>query len=134
MNITAPRWARWVITHAGRRGAFLAFLTVLDVTYGAALLNVPPEQLAHFDFLLPIHTWGWIWCGVGAIIATGILARRDRVQYSISAMFKAVWCFLYVYEWIEYGAALAWASVSVWGAFCLVVILVAGWPEPPRLQ
>ena len=112
----------------GRRGAFLAFLAVLDAAFGYSLLTVPRAALARADFILPVHAWGWTWIGTGVICASGILARKDRVQYTAAALLKTAWGLLYAWLWWQ-GVPAAWVSVTVWLAFALVVVLVAGWPE-----
>jgi hypothetical protein len=129
----AARLARWLARHAGRRGAFLAFLAVLDLAYGRALITSSVIPLAHGpDFLLPLAAWGWIWTGTGAACAAGVLMARDRIPYTLAAALKGAWGVLYASIWVEGTAPDAWVSVAVWLTFSLTVLLVAGWPEPPH--
>lgn len=122
--------ARWLARRTGRRGGFLAFLALIDWAYGQALVTAT-VTLHHPDFLLPLKTWGWIWIGMGFVAASGILARRDRVQYGAAATFKALWALLLVFEWTVQHVPQAWVSVVIWSGFTLITLLVSGWPEPP---
>lgn len=125
------QWVRW---HAGRRGAFLAFLTVLDIAYGWALLTMSVAPLKHSpDFFLPLHVWGFIWIGTGLFCLSGIFLRFDRIHYTAAAMLKAAWGLLYLDLQLEGTAHQAWVSVTVWIAFAFIVMLVAGWPEEGKI-
>jgi hypothetical protein len=116
----------WIIYHAGRRGAFLAFLTVLDIVYGYSLIVLPRASL-HLSLVLPLHAWGWIWVGTAVCCASGIFLQRDRVPYAIAALVKTAWGL--TFAWLWYQGLPEWPSVVIWLSFALVVILVAGWPE-----
>ena len=124
---------RAVLRRAGRRGAFLAFLALIDWAYGEALLTATVTA-RHPDFLLPLHAWGWIWAGMGFVAASGIFARRDRVQYGAAATFKAAWALLFVFEWTVKHLPQSWVSVVIWSGFALITLLVSGWPEPPAVS
>jgi hypothetical protein len=113
---------------AGRRGAFLAFLTILDVAYGYALFATAAPQRA-LDLFLPWQAWGIIWMATGAVCSTGILLRRDRFQFTAAAALKASWGFLYADIWLVQHAPRGWVSVAVWLAFAATVLIIAGWPE-----
>jgi hypothetical protein len=116
----------------GRRGAFLAFLTVLDVCYGVALLTTMVRALkyVHPDLFLPLSAWGWIWIGVGCFVFTGLLADRDIIQFTAAALLKGVWAVLYADLWLVQHQDSAWISAVVWLSFSLTVLVIAGWPEP----
>lgn len=122
----------WVVRRIGRRGAFLAFLTVLDVSYGYALITATIAALkASPDFLLTLHTWGWVWLGVAAVCASGVLMKHDIFQFTVAALLKAVWAGLYADAWFtQPHEQQAWLSAVVWLSFSLTVMLVSGWPEP----
>lgn len=114
---------------AGRRGAFLSFLAVLDWLVGYSL--VVAGYRFKFSLMLPVDVWGWGWIGVGTVLATGVFTSRDKVQFAAAAALKAIWAMLYVYLWWQ-GMALAWISVVIWLAFALVILLISGWPEPAK--
>lgn len=69
----------WLLRRAGRRGSFLAFLTILNFLYGYSLLKAPRSQQV-VDLLLPWHVWGWLWTAMGVVTASGIFVRKDRVD------------------------------------------------------
>lgn len=118
---------------AGRRGAFLIFLAILDASYGYALLSASVSALrAGPDLLLPMHAWGWIWVGTGAVCLTGVMSRRDWVQFVAAATLKGAWAGVYADIWIVQHSANAWVSVVVWASFALTVLVVASWPEAVR--
>lgn len=122
-----------LIRRAGRRGAFLSFLAILDGCYGYALLSQSVAALrSQPDFFLSLHTWGWAWLAVAAVCAAGVLARRDIAQYTAAALLKGVWGALYANAWLIQHYAQDWISAVVWLSFGLTVLLVAGWPEPAR--
>lgn len=123
----------WLVRRAGRRGAFLLFLVILDGCYGYALLSASIAALRSSpNLLLSMHTWGWVWAGVGAICLTGVFARHDWFQYTLAAALKTVWAGLYARLWVAGGLPQAWISVVVWGAFAMTIVLVGGWPEQVR--
>ncbi len=119
-----------VAARAGRRGAFLAFLAVLDFLYGYSLFT-SPAPLRNLDLLLPWQAWAWMWIAAGVIMASGIPARRDRVQYAISAAFKTTWALLYAQLWFVQHVPRAWVAAIIWAAFAATVLIISGWPEPP---
>jgi hypothetical protein len=132
-----PDWRTRLRAHAarpvrrlGRRGAFLLFLAVLDFAYGYALLTASIAALrASPDLLLPVHAWGWIWAGMGAVCLSGTLARRDWPQFGAAATLKTAWAAVYADIWIVQHGVNAWVSVVVWLTFALAVLVVASWPE-----
>lgn len=124
---------RCVLRHAGRRGAFLAFLTVLDLAYGCSLFSFPRVGLLGINIGIPINAWAWLWIATGIICATGIFLRSDRVQYTMAALLKTAWGFLWAWLWWQ-GEPDSWASVAVWLSFAMTIVLIAGWPEHRRFR
>lgn len=118
----------WVQRHVGRRGAFLAFLAVLDVLFGYSIFSVPRIALLDINTLIPITAWGWIWIGTGIAIASGVFLRVDRIQYTLAALLKTSWGLLYAYLWWQ-GVPNSWVSVVLWLSFAMIIVLIAGWPE-----
>ena len=127
------RSARKVVRRVGRRGAFLAFLAVLDVAYGWSLYVVSPAHRV-YDLLLPWQAWGIIWLSVGAVCAIGAVLRTgaDRVAFALAAALKTFWGLVFVRVWLYDHVPRGWVSVVIWLAFAAVVLLVSSWPEPPR--
>ena len=120
----------WVRHRIGRRGAFLAFLALLDGIYGYYLIYPPatlPIQARTFP-LLPASVWGWWWVGTGVICLAGAFMRSDRVAYGFAAMLKAAWGLRFAYLWYL-GVPLAWISMTVWLVFAFIILIISGWPE-----
>jgi hypothetical protein len=113
---------------AGRRGAFLAFLAVLDLAYGYSLFTTAAPQRA-FDLLAPWQAWGAAWIAVGAACAAGIFIRRDRLAFTAAATLKGAWGLVFADIWLVQGDPRGWVSVAVWLAFAAAVLIIAGWPE-----
>lgn len=124
---------RRATARAGRRGAFLAFLAVLDAAYGYSLLATPVALRGHLGLLLPWAVWGGLWLAAAAVCASGVFAHRDRIQYAFAAAFKTAWAVLWAYLWLAQHVPLGWVSVVVWLVFAGAVLVVAGWPEVPPL-
>jgi hypothetical protein len=115
---------------AGRRGAFLTFLTILDFSYGYALATASVRSLPRGpDLFLPMHVWGWVWVGAGVVCASGIFLRRDWLQYWFAAVLKACWAAVWADIWIVQHVPATWISIVIWAAFSLTVLLIGGWPE-----
>ena len=124
---------RALARRAGRRGAFLAFLTVLDLAYGYSLLVTPAAQRV-LNLLLPWEAWGAIWIATGVLCAAGIFVFGwDRWAFPAAAALKVVWAGLFAEVWIAQAYPLGWVSVVVWLAFAGVVLIISGWPEEIRL-
>lgn len=123
---------RALVHRAGRRGAFLAFLALLDLAYGYSLFaTAAPQRL--YDLLLPWEAWGWIWCGTGVVCLARVFGRKDRVAFSVQAMLFFSWGMLSLDEWLAQGVERGWVSVVLWVAFALASgLVVGGWAEPPR--
>jgi hypothetical protein len=130
------RFAHRVIHRVGRRGAFLLFLTVLDVSYGKALLDTAVAALHHGPHLIFSQSvWGWVWIGVGLVALTGVPARQhDWLQFGVVAALKASWAALFADVWLVQHEPDGWVSLVVWLAFSLTVILVGSWPEHARVE
>src|SRR5260370_41572111 len=73
-NIRAAlAWADPRPRRVGRRGLFLAFLTVLDAAYGYALLAPPPGAPALAYPLVPPETCAIAWLTIAAVLASDIV-------------------------------------------------------------
>ena len=123
----------WVMRHAGRRGAFLAFLTLVNWLYGYSLLSVPAAQQRAADLLLPWTAWGVIWAATGLVTVAGIFTRRDWIAYGTEATVMATWGVVQLDLWFAHGVPRGWVGAVIWLGFAAIVLVVAGWPEVPRL-
>ena len=125
---------RRVARRIGRRGAFLAFLALLDAAYGYSLLETAAAQRRQLDLLLPWQAWGIIWLSTGAACAAGMMLRTgaDRAAFAAAAVLKTCWAAVFVRVWLLDHVPRGWVSVVIWLAFAAVVLLVSSWPEAPR--
>ena len=125
---------RWGSKKIGFRGSFLLFLSILDVVYGTAILQISNHSpLAHL-FTISTQAVGIVWIVVGVYLLTGVFVRNDRFQFAVAAMLKSIWCLEFIHIWIDNRIPNAWQSVAVWGAFAAVTILISFWPEPLKLR
>jgi hypothetical protein len=122
-----------IIRQIGRRGAFLTFLALLDLSYGYSLL-ASPALIKAFNLLLPYQAWAGAWLTSGVICATGIFSSRDRIQFSAAAFLKASWAFVMVRVWLYQHSPLGWVSVAIWLAFAAIIVLVSGWHENSEIR
>jgi FtsH-binding integral membrane protein len=120
-----------LIERAGHRGAFLAFLVLLDWLYGYSILT-DAGPLDHLHLFLPVPVWGWIWIIVGVALATGVFTKHDRFHYGLSATFKTAWAAALINVQLTQHMPRIWISVVIWLAFAALVVVVSSWPESRR--
>jgi len=115
----------------GRRGAFMAFLAILDCAYGWALhlQTVIAVKALTPDLLLPLTLWSWLWVGMGVVCLSGVFTRRDRVPYALSSAFQATWAAVYANAWLAHGLTSGWISAVVWLSFAVTILLIGSWPD-----
>lgn len=110
----------------GRRGAFLLFLSLVDLLYGYSQLVNPMAVVRVFSH----DGWGWLWIGVGVVLFAGAWVRKDRAAFGLAAFIKALWAGMWVDVWIsDVLVPRAWVSVAIWTGFAAIVCLVSTWPE-----
>jgi hypothetical protein len=121
-----------LVRRFGHRGAFLLFLSVLDILYGYSLFSTSaPQRL--LNLLLPWQAWGVIWMTIGGICVGFSMFRRDRLAFALEAALMSAWAGIMADTWISQGIARGWVSTAIFGSFSLAVLVVASWPEPPKL-
>lgn len=119
---------RALVHRVGRRGAFLAFLAILDYLYAVSLW--PFQVPRHITLIVSPKEWAAAWFVVALACTVGVFLRRDRVPYSIAAAIKACWSALYFHLWLVQHFPDAWVSAVVWLTFALIVVMVSSWPDP----
>lgn len=80
----------------GLRGWLLLLWGSVWVTWGLALTAYPADRAANplYDVVtryLPLMTWGWVWCAVGAIGALCGALRRHGLGFKVLSFMPAGW-------------------------------------------
>lgn len=127
-------WNRLIHT-VGRRGAFLLFLTLLDLIYGQALLFPTHDATAAptYKFLAqvaPLWAWGLLWITVGMACFVYAFRRYDAPAYALAMFLKVLWALTFLLGWIFAGVDRGYLATVIWGAFAAILVLISGWPEP----
>lgn len=118
----------------GHRGAFLLFLALLDILMGYSLLTATRQSLASIDLILSPQTWGVIWVGTGAFIATGVFAKKDRAHFGLAATLKTGWAAVWVNVQLIQHTPGTWPSIVLWLAFAAICVVVSSWPELHKID
>ena len=111
----------------GHRGLFLFPLGCYDVFYGSFLAAGGALQ---YPTLIPEAAWGGVWVSVGALLLCGAWVKRDAVFFAAAAGLKMAWALEFVRLEAQH-ASLEWTRAAYWVMFAVIVVAVAGWPEPP---
>lgn len=128
----------------GRRGTLLTLFGLGYGLYGAGqFLSGPATRFGDLGPLTAVinsHAIGWVWVVGGAVgVAFGLRPRREVDGPGWVGVFipLAVWSLLYHLSWSagavsgnEYGNARAWVTSIVWTVQTIVVLVIAGWPDP----
>jgi len=120
------------LRRVGRRGAALAVLAAVDVCYGTALLAGHTAAATAAVMVMPLHLWGWVWIGAAAVLAAGVPLTDDRWHYGFAALFKTFWALLIAWHWLAHREHGGWGAAMAWLGLAALVLLISGWPEPPR--
>lgn len=120
---------RNIISKLGRRGAFLLFLSLLDILIGFSLWTAEPRPL----FFLTMDVWAGMWTAVGVVLFVQAFQKFDRIAYTLAAMLKFLWGIMYFNAWVFHGLPRGWVGATVWIAFGCAVLVVSSWPEDPRI-
>jgi hypothetical protein len=133
-----PRWAARLRARIGRRGALLAVVAGVDVAYGTALATTSwtfragapgwwPAALGGM-FGVPVQEWGLLWIVVGLFLLTGVPRRMpDWPHFAVAIALWSWWAFAAV----VYGAAGTWGPGAIYAGMVLLVLIAAGWEDPP---
>lgn len=128
----SARPVRWTIQHIGRRGTFLLFLSVLDISFGFSFFFPPRELvLVASALVIPVTAWAWIWTLIGVCCAASAPFRRDRVAFSLASALFAAWASVGLNQWLALHTPRGWLSPIIFYCFALTVLIIASWPEAP---
>lgn len=131
------RVARRLARALGRRGAILLTYGSVWMLYGYAQVVSPqPDQRGLRPVLnvMPLAAWGWAWvvCGLVATVAAWLPQGADAVGFLALPLIVLPWMTSYLVAWVTGEFPRGWVAAAIWGLIALPVIVVAGWPEPPR--
>ncbi len=128
-----PRLRRAAHQRVGRRGAALIGFGIVDVVYGASLIqtssDIPNATARWFASIGPIGLWVTLWWLVALIcFASAAIPDRNGWGFSAAIALKIWWVLLCFAGWRSGEVSIG--SVGVWFGFTYFVALIAGWPEP----
>lgn len=119
----------------GRRGASLLFFSLLDLVYGFSL--IVPERATRLNPLfvyltrvMPLAAWGAAWSAVGVVLLLSAFSADDRAGFGVAAFWKVLWGLLTLAS----GIPRAYVSAVIWVALAGFILVLSGWPEPPRTR
>lgn len=140
-----PRAARWLRRRLPRRGSYLVTFGTIEILLGAltiagAASPSPSAAITAYREVLPPIPWGAAQIVAGAICFYALARRQVLDRAGNTAMgaitMGAVGSALgYIYAAAATdGEDLRMAgAVAVWLLVARVHLLIAGWPEPPRI-
>lgn len=129
---------RRLLCHIGRRGAFLAFLALVDEVIGYSLTQPLPFRLSRdvlyepFVHVAPLKWWAGAWIGIGLVAALATVWHRARVvMFGLGTALKTAWALGYLAGWIRHDSAYirGYQTAAIFASFAAVTLLVAGWRE-----
>ncbi|WP_405941639.1 hypothetical protein [Streptomyces sp. NBC_00207] len=123
----------------GRRGTILTSYGLVWLLYGYGQLTTPqPDQrgLATALSIMPLSGWGWCWiaAGIVALVSAWAPPGRDAIAFIVLPLIVVPWMASYLAAWISGGFPRGWVAAAVWAVITVPVLVVAGWPEPPRAK
>jgi hypothetical protein len=128
-----------LVQQVGRRGAFLLFLALLDGVYAYSLFypTASSRQSPTSEFLIsiaPLWVWGLPWAAVGLVCGIFAFVKFDWPGFAAAIFIKVLWSVMFLTGWIFVDVERGYLSSAIWGAFGLLVALVAGWRETDPLE
>jgi hypothetical protein len=125
--------------HVGRRGACLVFLGLAYVLLGWGFAVEPPaapssrELYAIHLSIMSFDGWALVWASAGIACLFGAVVKRvETVGFSAAMMVAVLWGLAFAAVAAFADVYRAWAAAVLYLAFAAFVLLIAGWPEPPR--
>lgn len=124
----------------GRRGTSLLFCALLDFVYAGSLWRPLPRaqqspQILFLTEIAPLWSWSLLWLVVGLVCVVGAFAWRRTPAVGTAAflsaiMIKVFWTTLTGLGWVIGAIDRGWVAAAVWLALAVLVVAIAGWPEP----
>ena len=131
--------------HIGRQGAILLFYGLTAVLFGLAYILIPPSAVGTRNLVfalrfLPLHAWGGVWLTIGVIAVVSAFAGINKHKWALTLLLLMfiIWGVAYLSSSIASFLGVinnsAPLSAVVFAVFsflqALILIVVAGWPEP----
>lgn len=121
----------------GRRGAILTCYGLVWLLYGYGQLVMPQPDQRGLSLMLqriPLDVWGvaWIVAGVIAVVCAWAPPGRDAAGFVSLVLIVVPWAAGYLASWLLGDYPRGWIAAAVWTAIAVPVLVVLGWPEPPR--
>lgn len=147
----ANKWPRLMVAlhRFGRRGAVLTLLGSMWIFIGVGMVIDPIRRFSRLDNgdnsaldFMDRPGWAMLWvvCGTFAAVA-GFLRMRVRVMdelgFNSLLVPSLTWTATYAWSaltWLAtqggFGRERAWAGALLYGVIVVVLLVVAGWPDP----
>lgn len=124
----------------GKRGAVLVLHGLIFFLIGWSYLTAPDivARTRTFGFIPewidpPLLGIPWIASGVVSIFfAIDWSWTSDRWGFMAATMMPLFWSLLFLTGWINGYNPLAWISAVLYLGYALIIMVVAGWPNPTR--
>jgi hypothetical protein len=139
--MSSPPWSTRVLARIGRRGAMLVVLSVIDIVYGLAMFLTDlvfyaepqwwPASI-YSMFGLSVGIWGVVWMVVGAFLLTGIPKHiPDSIHFGAAVALWVWWAFAAMVYYFTTFSPGTWGPAAVYAGFSLLILIAAGWEDPP---
>lgn len=122
----------------GRRGTILLTYGGIWALYGYGQITTPAPDQRGLTLLLglwPLPIWGALWAASGliAVVAAWLPPGRDWWGFLALVIMVIPWTLAYLVSWWPLQVfSRGWVAAAVWTLIAVPLIVVAGWPEPPR--
>ena len=121
----------------GRRGTILSCYGIVWMLVGWGQIVQPQPDQRGLRLLLdrmPLNVWGWCWivAGLIALACAWLPPGRDAAGFVGLVLIVVPWMTSYLASWLLGDYPRGWAAAAVWTAITVPIMVVLGWPEPPR--
>ncbi|MGW1661071.1 hypothetical protein [Streptomyces microflavus] len=126
----------WCWARLDWRGLTLLTTGLAWITYGASLTVQPRygtvRGISVLLGLVPMPVWGWGWIGCGVIAVVYAVARpgRDLPGVAASMAPPLLWSLAYALGGASGASGTAWGAVMPWGTHAVLIAIVAYLTRP----
>ncbi|TXL91571.1 hypothetical protein [Streptomyces sp. IB2014 016-6] len=113
------------------RGLSLLISGISWVAYGASIAVQPRygtvRGISVLLDLMPMGAWGWGWivCGVVALVCAPLRAGRDLAGVAAAMAPPLLWALAYTMGWLSGASGTAWGAVAPWGSHAVLIAIIA---------